>query len=104
MARKSLLKYCIYYDGTEESSQTLMGDYERHWLDAYVQSNGQAFQWEVKDMIHNGINEEWIDSFGIPRSMVGLFFNRYCHWVGLYNKNDFMKWFEDIRNGVNQND
>lgn len=104
MVRNSLLKYCIYYDGTEESSQTLMGDYERHWLDAYVQSNGQAFQWEVKDMIHNGINEEWIDSFGIPRSMVGLFFNRYCHWVGLYDKNDFMKWFEDIRNGVNQND
>ena len=95
-----LLKYCLYYDGTDESTENSnWGYYERHWLYDCVKTNDQAFQWEVKDMIHCGISEEWIDSFGIPRTLIGIFFNRYCHWVGLYDKNDFMKWFEGVRSG-----
>lgn len=96
---KPLMKYCLYYDGTQESCEnTKWAYYERHWLQNTVMTNDDAFQWEVKDMIHNGISEEWIDSFGIPRSLVGIFFNRYCHWVGLFDIKDFMKWFEGVRN------
>lgn len=94
----SLLKFCLYYDGTDESVENeLWASYEEHWIHACIQTNDQAFQLEVKEMIHNGISEEWIDSFGIPRTLIGAFFNRYCHWVGMYDKNDFMKWFEEIR-------
>lgn len=94
-----LLKHCLYYDGTDASCENSQwGYYERHWLHDCIKTNDQAFQWEVKDMIHSGISEEWIDSFGIPRTLVGIFFNRYCHWLGLYDINDFMKWFEGIRN------
>lgn len=93
-----LLKYCLYYDGSDESCEnTQWGYYERHWLYKCVQTNNQAFQWDVKEMILNGISEEWIDSFDIPRTLVGIFYNRYCHWVGMYDKKDFMKWFEKIR-------
>ena len=94
-----LLKYCLYYDGTEKSREScLWGDYEEHWLHECIKNNDQAFQSEVGYMINRGISEERLDSFSIPRSLVGIFFNRYCHWVGLYDIKDFMKWFENLRN------
>lgn len=96
---KPLMKYCLYYDGSDESCEnTKWGFYERHWIHDSVRTSNQAFQYEVKDMIHQGISEDWIDSFGIPRTLVGIFFNRYCHWVGLYDINDFKNWFEGVRN------
>ena len=95
-----LLKFCLYYDGTDESCENShWGFYERHWVYGYIKTNNQEFQWEVQDMIHHGISEDWIDSFGIPRTLVGIFFNRYCHWLGLYDIKDFMKWFENVRSG-----
>ena len=99
MNRDELLKYCIYYDGTEKSRENrLWGDYEGHWLNDCIDTNDKAFQQEVEYMIRCGISEEWLDSFGIPRSLIGIFFNRYCHWLGLYDIKDFMSWFEDVRN------
>ncbi len=98
---KPLLKYCLYYDGSDDSCEnSKWGFYERHWLYGSVRTNDQEFQCEVTDMIHNGISEDWIDSFGIPRTLVGIFFNRYCHWVGLFDIKDFMKWFEGVRNKI----
>ena len=95
-----LLKYCLYYDGSDDSwKNSQWGDYERHWIYGYIRSNNQYLQWDVQYMIIRGISEEWIDSFGIPRSLVGLFYNRYDHWVGIYDIKDFMNWFEEIRKG-----
>lgn len=35
----------------------------------------------------------------VIETLVGIFFNRYCHWLGLYDIKDFMKWFENVRTG-----
>ena len=95
-----LLKYCIYYDGTDESAaSSLMAFYEKCWLWSSIMNESNFLEENVREMLVNDINSDWIDGFCIPRTLVGIFFNRYCHWVGLWKKEEFMDWFENVRKG-----
>jgi len=101
---KPLLKYFVYYKGTEDSmSKNLMAGYEHSWACSHLIGEDVRFEHEVYDMIkYYEIEEEWIDSFGIPRTLIGLFFNRYCHWSYYTTKDNFKHWFEDVRNVKNK--
>lgn len=98
---KPLMKYFVYYDGTDSTiSNDLMGSYEHIWMCFHLLGDEQQYEFEVMDMIqHYGITEEWLDNFGIPRTLIGLFFNRYCHWSYCCIPKEFMAWFEDVRKG-----
>ena len=94
-----LLKYCLYYDGTEKSIQDQpMAFYEKCWI--IDSENGHPMlKANVKEMLAYGIEEEWMDQFGVPHTYICVFFNRYCHFGGPINIEDFKKWFTELREG-----
>lgn len=93
-----LLQYCLYYKPGAICNDTY-AFYEQHWIDGYIRTSNKEFDHEVLEMQRLGIPQEWLDSFKVPYSLIGLFYNRYYHWIGMYDKDlsGFMKWFEKVR-------
>ena len=95
------LKYCIYFDGNSEGrhENELFADYEERWCEWVDDPSQEAYlQENVREMVGQGVPLSWIESFGIPQTLIGIFFNRYCHWTYGFEPKEFMSWFEDVRN------
>lgn len=96
---KPYIKYCKYYDGTEASiKKTILAFYEHFWIKLQLLHKKNEYDEEIQQLLNMGATEMWLNSFDIPYSLIGLFFNRYCHWQELYNLKDYMNWFENVRN------
>ena len=101
MTLEEKLKYCIYFDGDPEGKHEneLFSSYEESWCEWVDDPSQEKYlQENVREMIGRGVSLSWMESFGIPKTLIGIFFNRYCHWISLYDVEDFKKWFEDVRN------
>lgn len=95
------LKYCIYFDGNPEGrhENELFASYEEKWCEWVDDPSQEEYlQGNVREMIGRGVPLSWIESFGIPQTLIGIFFNRYCHWIDFRDVADFKSWFEDVRN------
>lgn len=92
MVEPEKLKYCIYFDGNPEGNHKdeILASYEEEWLSLHEHP-------DISDMTKNGILEEWIESFGIPTSLINVFFMHYCQWTSNVNAKEFMMWFENVR-------
>lgn len=101
---RQLMPYFVHYDGTEDSiNNDSLAWYEYLWSCLRLIGKDSQYDFEVNDMINNyGFEEDWLDSFELPRTLIGLFFNRYCHWLNYADKDGFKSWFEKYRKGITE--
>ena len=85
---------CRYYNGDEheptDNNVSLFWDYERSWV------NGEHENWVSERMEINqlGLTDWLYNKDGTNTDLKCLLFNRYCHWVGMHNTDEFLKWYE----------
>lgn len=94
--KKKLTAMCRYYKGEEENPYEGTPDkmkwyYEKCWVEQLSESyqNAKDFRFEAGNHF-NDIAEK----YNVPRSLIGLFLNRYEHWacMGSVNLDYFREW------------
>ena len=95
-SREELIAQCKYYDGTEESSCQMFGDYEQIWVE-------KNFSEEGRDLLQRNVNaykafglEHFNEEDGVPMSLKALLWSRFMYWgCGRETPEDFAKWWKD---------
>lgn len=100
MTREELIKVCKYYkgenecpytnDSPEESIKGHFWNYEKYW----IESDNKIHTENVGLLKAYGL-ENFNANDGTPISLKALLFNRWGHWVGLYDIEGFKKWYLD---------
>lgn len=94
--RPKLISKCRYYKGESENPFEGTPDqmtwyYEKCWVEELSASyeNAKPFRWEAKNYF-----DEIAEKYNVPRSLIGLFLNRYEHWscMGEVNVELFKEW------------
>lgn len=89
---------CRYYNGEDsapEGINQLFWGYECGWVNSLDQNNGENWKYEEKVLKRLGL-ENFEPDDGTPYSFKCLLFNRYCHWIGVYNGgDDFLRWYKE---------
>ena len=86
---------CRYYNGEDNPPSEINASfwhYECDW------ANGFHDNWdaEVKELTDLGLVQWLYDDDGTQPDFKCLLFNRYCHWVGMYEGTDgFLRWYAD---------
>lgn len=94
--RPKLIAQCRYYKGEKENpcngtTDQMKWFYESCWVDQLSESyeNAKSYKYEV------GIKfDDIAEKYHIPRSLIGLFLNRYEYWcyIGEVNLKYFREW------------
>jgi hypothetical protein len=88
---------CRFYNGTDvkptENDACQFWGYESMWVHGAYNENWTEEQVSMK---HYGINKALADA-DVPESLKCLLFNRYSHWIGIYDEHGegFVKWFKE---------
>ena len=94
--RPKLIEQCRYYKGEKENPYIGTEDqmnwyYESCWVEQLSESyeNARSYRYEV-----GNIFDDIAGKYHIPRSLIGLFLNRYEHWccMGEVNLEYFREW------------
>ncbi len=92
--RKLYVKLCRYYDGSEApASPDPFWGYEETWVELCMQESTLIV--EYVEELHNYL-PSWCNNDDAPLSLKALLLNRYLHFCGRFDKNDFTRWFKDI--------
>ncbi|MCM1034888.1 MAG: hypothetical protein NC038_00055 [Paludibacter sp.] len=86
---------CRVYNGEDScpnNQNALIWDYERHWV------THPKIKWteEIEYMHILGLDQFMKEEDGTPLTLKAQLFNRYEHWVGLCNGEEFVKWYIDF--------
>lgn len=86
---------CRYYGGEDrapEGINEMFWGYECGWANHMHQDNWDCEKQSLKRL---GL-ENFEPDDGTPYSLKCLLFNRYCHWIGIYDKGQsFLKWYRE---------
>ena len=86
---------CRYYNGDDheptDDNDSLFWNYEREWV------NGEHDNWDGvrNEIIKIGLSDWLYNNDGTDSDFKCMLFNRYCHWVGICEKKDFIKWYKN---------
>lgn len=87
---------CRVYKGEDScpnNQNALIWGYEHHW----VTHLEQKWTEEIDDMHRLGLDQLMKKDDGTPLTLKAQLFNRYAHWVGLYEGGEgFVKWYTDF--------
>ena len=91
ITKESLLKFCRYYKGDEASSSSLLGGYERRWVESMLSERERIMD------IADEYDLRWLETFnagdGVPLSLKATLFNRYFHWSDYSTIDNFKHWY-----------
>lgn len=95
--KPKLIAQCRYYKGEDENPfegthYQMMWYYESWWVDRLSQSYNEAEPfYQVIEHFHL---EQFAQEINIPRSLLGVFMDRYIHWacIGEVNVEGFKRW------------
>ena len=100
--KKSLIKFCRYYDGQSENPFTnkdpmkaLMWEYECKWVELTIKTSDhvpEILSNALTDYIRAGMREfEKMDD--TPITLKAILFSRYYYWN---EGGDFKKWYKEV--------
>lgn len=84
-------KVCLYYKGKNEPTDNeLFADYERVWVQSH-EDDVDFLVSSIEGFLCYGL-WDFNEDDGVPMSLKGILFNRYCHWS--YSHHGFKEWYK----------